>query len=81
MGRGLLSFRLVQVPLGRGGIFASLPIFASMIGLSTSLIEILITFDFMPWILLTPLGGLGADGFNRRTLTIGGNIFIAYCRW
>jgi len=74
--RGLFSFRLVQA-LGRGGIFAFLPIFASMIGLSISLIGVLITINFSSWILFTPLGGMIADRFNRRTLTIVGNIVFS----
>ncbi len=74
--RGLFSFRLAQA-LGRGGIFAFLPIFASMIGLSISLIGILITINFSSWILFTPLGGLIADKFNRRTLIIVGNIVFS----
>ncbi len=75
MVRGLFSFRLVQA-LGRGGIAAFLPIFASMIGLSTSLIGILLTINILSVTLFTPLGGLIADRFNRRILIILGSIFF-----
>jgi len=74
--RGLFSFRLAQA-LGRGGIAAFLPIFASMLGLSTSLIGILLTVNILSVTLLTPLGGLMADRFNRKALTIFGNFFFA----
>jgi len=74
--RGLFSFRLAQA-LGRGGIAAFLPIFASVIGLSTSLIGILLTINILSVTLFTPLGGLVADKFNRKKLTILGNIFFA----
>lgn len=67
--KGLFSFRLVQA-VGRGGIATFLPIFASMIGLSTSLIGILITINILSVTLVTPLGGIIADRFNRRTLII-----------
>lgn len=67
--KGLFSFRLVQA-VGRGGIATFLPIFASMIGLSISLIGILITINILSVTLVTPLGGIIADRFNRRTLVI-----------
>lgn len=67
--KGLFSFRLVQA-VGRGGIATFLPIFASMIGLSISLIGILITINILSVTLVTPLGGIIADRFNRRTLII-----------
>lgn len=73
--RGLFSFRLAQA-LGRGGIMAFLPIFASMIGLSTSAIGILLTINILSVTLFTPLGGLVADRFNRKTLTIVGSILF-----
>ena len=73
--RGLFSFRLVQA-LGRGGITAFLPIFAAMIGLSTSLIGILLTINILSITLFTPLGGLIADKVNRKTLIILGSILF-----
>ena len=73
--RGLFSFRMVQA-LGRGGIAAFLPITASMIGLSTSLIGILLTINILSVTLFTPLGGLIADRFNRRALTAAGSILF-----
>ncbi|MBI2328799.1 MAG: MFS transporter [Chloroflexi bacterium] len=75
MVKGLFSFRVAQA-LGRGGITAFLPIFASMIGLSTSLIGILLTINILSMTLFTPLGGLLADRFNRRNLIILGNILF-----
>ena len=75
MVRGLFSFRLVQA-IGRGSTFAFLPIFASMIGLSISLIGTLIAINILTVTLLTPLGGLIADRFNRRTLIIFGSILF-----
>lgn len=76
MVRGIFSFRLAQA-LGRGGIFAFLPIFGSLIGLSISLIGVLITINFSSMILLAPIGGLIADRVNRRTVTIVGNIIFS----
>ncbi len=76
MVKGLFSFRLSQA-LGRGGIAAFLPIFAAMIGLSTSLIGILIAINILSITLFTPLGGLLADRFSRRALVVVGNtLFI-----
>ncbi|MBA7606685.1 Multidrug resistance protein MdtG [subsurface metagenome] len=74
--RGLFSFRLVQA-LGNGGIFVFLPIFASMMGMSISLIGMLLTVNFASMILFTPLGGMIADRFNKRTLIIIGNFFFS----
>jgi len=71
--RGLFSFRLVQA-LGRGGIATFLPIFAAMIGLSLSLIGTLISVNILAVTLFIPLAGILADKFNRKTLTILGNI-------
>jgi MFS family permease len=48
-----------------------------MLGLSISLIGMLITINFSAWVLLTPLGGMMADRVNRRTLTIIGNIIFS----
>jgi len=73
--RGLFSFRLAQA-LGRGGIAAFLPIFASVIGLGTSLIGILLTVNILSITLFTPLGGLFADRFNKKGLIILGSILF-----
>lgn len=75
MVRGLFSLRLAQA-LGRGSIFAFLPVFASMLGLSISLIGILLTVNILSITLLTPIGGLVADKFNRKTLSFIGLILF-----
>ncbi len=74
--RGLFSFRLAQA-LGMGGISTFLPIFASMLGLSTGLIGILLTINILSITLFTPLGGLIADRFNRKTFVILGTILFS----
>lgn len=74
--KGLFSFRLVE-GLGRGGIFAFLPIFAAMMGLSISLIGTLITVSTLVVTLFVPLGGRIADKLNRRNLSILGSIWLA----
>jgi len=74
--RGLFSFRLAQA-LGRGGIATFLPIFASTLGLSTGLIGILLTSNILSITLFTPVGGMLADRFNRKTLAILGNLLFA----
>ena len=74
--RGLFSFRMAQA-LGRGGIAAFLPIFASMIGLSISFIGVLISINILSVTLFTPLGGLMADRFEKRNLIIIGSIIFA----
>ncbi len=74
--RGLFSFRMVQA-LGSAGIGTFLPIFAANMGLSTSLIGLLLTINILSVTLLTPLGGIIADRFNRRTITIVGSILAA----
>ena len=74
--KGLFSFRMVQA-VGRGGIFAFLPIFASTIGLSISLIGVLISTNVLSVTLFTPLGGIIADRFSRRTLVIVGSMLFA----
>jgi MFS family permease len=74
--KGLFSFRLVQA-LGQGGITAFLPIFAAAIGLSTSLIGILLTVNILSVTAVMPLGGVIADRFSRKTLTILGGILSA----
>lgn len=74
--RGLFSFRLAQA-VGNGGIITFLPIFASMLGLSISLIGTLLTINILSITLFVPLGGLIADRFNRKALTILGSILFA----
>jgi len=80
MMRGLFSFRLTEA-IGRGGIATFLPIFAATIGLSISLIGMLISVNILSVTLFAPLGGIIADRFNRRTLTLFGillfTIFLA----
>ena len=69
--RGLFSFRLTE-SLGRGGMATFLPIFAFGLHLSTSLIGVLISANILSVTLFAPIGGIIADKFNRRTLTICG---------
>jgi len=69
MVRGLFSFRLVQ-SLGRAGIGSFMPIFAASLGISTSLIGVLLTINILSVTLFSPAGGWVSDRFNRRTLTI-----------
>lgn len=73
--KGIFSARLSQA-LGRGGISTFLPIFASMIGLSISLIGILITINILSVTLFLPLGGQLADRFSRRNLIILGSVIF-----
>jgi len=77
--RGLFSFRLAMAT-GWGSVIAFLPIFSvTYMGLSTTLIGIVLTTGMLLMTLLSPLGGRIADRFNRRVLIIIGNIiFIAY---
>ena len=67
--KGLFSFRMAQA-LGRSGIGTFLPIFAAALGLSTSLIGLLIALNILSVTLFTPIGGFLADKLNRRTLTV-----------
>jgi len=76
MVKGLFSFRMAQA-LGRGGIGTFLPIYAAMIGISTSLIGMLLTVNILSVTLLSPVGGMIADRFNRRTITIISSILFA----
>jgi len=74
--RGLFSVRLGQA-LGRASIMTFLPIFAGIyIGLSTSLIGILVTTNIMVVSILAPLGGRLADRFSRKALTVLGSIIF-----
>jgi len=73
MVRGLFSIRLGQ-SVGRGVIMTFLPIFAATyLGLSTSLIGILIAINVLLQSLLAPLGGRIADRFSRRALIVIGS--------
>ena len=74
--RGLFAYRLAD-SLGRGGIGAFLPIFGSMLGLSTSLIGVVLTANMITANLVMPVGGLLADKFDRRRLTIIGSCVAA----
>jgi MFS family permease len=76
MVKGLFSFRVAEA-LGRGGISTFLPIFAAALGLSTSIIGTLLTINILSVTLFMPLGGLIADRFGRRTLTIIGSVLFA----
>lgn len=74
--KGIFSLWLGQA-IGRGAIFTFLPVFAAMMGLSISLIGILITVNILSVTLLTPLGGIIADRFNRKPLAFVGLILFA----
>ena len=76
MVKGLFSFRMAQA-LGRGGIGTFLPIYAALIGISTSLIGMLLTVNILSVTLLSPVGGMIADRFNRRTITIISSVLFA----
>lgn len=74
MVRGIFSFR-VAFSLGRGTFAAFLPIFASIyIGLSPTLIGILIAANILLMSLLGIYGGNIADRFNRRALVVIGGL-------
>lgn len=74
MVRGLFSFRLADA-LGRGSFFCFLPIFAGIyLGLSPTLIGILLAANILLSSLLQPLSGKIADRFNRRALVILGSL-------
>jgi len=79
MVRGLFSFRLA-FSLGRGTFAAFLPIFAGIyIGLSPTLIGVLIAVNILLMSLLLTYSGKIADRFNRRVLVIIGSFTnIAY---
>jgi len=74
MVRGLFSFRVVDA-LGRGAFATFLPIFAAIyIGLSPTLIGILLAVNILLMALLQVYGGNIADRFNRRALVILGSL-------
>lgn len=74
--KGLFSFRLAQA-IGQGGIFTFLPIFAAMNNLNPSLIGVLMAVAFSSMNLFTPIGGLIADRYSRKNLTITGSLLFA----
>ncbi len=72
--KGLFSFRLVDA-LGRGAFSCFLPIFAAIyIGLSPTLIGILLAVTILLMALLGIPGGNIADRFNRRALVVLGSL-------
>jgi len=74
MVKGLFSFRLA-LSLGRGAFATFLPIFAGIyIGLSPTLIGILIAVNILLMSLLGVYGGNIADRFNRRILVVVGSL-------
>ena len=79
MVKALFSFRLA-LAIGRGSFATFLPIFAAMfIGLSPSLIGVLLATNILIMSVLQPLGGNIADKVSRRGLVILGSLFnLAY---
>ena len=77
--KGLFSFRLA-FSLSRGTFATFLPIFAAIyLGLSPTLIGVLLTVNILLMSLLQVYGGNIADRFNRRALVaIGGLINFTY---
>ena len=74
--RGLFSFR-VGMAIGWVSIISFLPIFTTnYMGLSTSLIGILITTPMLTMTALSPLGGIISDKFNRRVLVTLGDLLL-----
>ncbi len=75
MVKGIFSFRLTE-SIGRGGIMTFLPIFAVMLGLSITLIGIVVAASILTVTILSPLGGMFADRFNRRALIVVGKVIF-----
>jgi len=74
MVKGLFSFRL-SFSLGMGAFFCFIPIFAAMyIGLSPTLIGILLAVTILLMALLGIAGGNIADRLNRRALVVLGSL-------
>ena len=72
--RGITSFHLV-LSMGRGSFATFLPVFAAAyIGLSPSLIGIILTVNILTMSLLQPYGGNIADRLNRRNLIVLGSV-------
>ncbi|MFC1871099.1 MFS transporter [Chloroflexota bacterium] len=76
MVQGIFTFRLTQ-SVGRAASMTFLPIFAATyIGLSLTLIGIIISVRVLLMSALIPIGGRIADRFNRQRLVIGGSLFF-----
>ncbi len=76
MVRGLFSFRLAQ-SMGRGSMITFLAVFATThIGMSPSLIGILMAVNMLSMSLLTAPAGRLVDRFNRKAIVIIGNFFF-----
>jgi MFS family permease len=74
MVKGIFSFRLA-FSIGRGTFATFLPVFAGLyLGLSSSLIGVLLAVNILLMSLLQVHGGKLADRFNRRTLVIIGSL-------
>jgi MFS family permease len=74
MVKGLFSFQLVFA-LGRGTFATFLPIFAAIyIGLSPTLIGVLVAVNILLMSLFQAYGGNIADRLNRKTLVIVGSL-------
>jgi MFS family permease len=74
MMKGLFSFRL-SFSIGRGILATFLPVFAGIyIGLSSTLIGVLLAVNILLMSLLQVYGGNIADRFNRRVLIVVGNL-------
>ena len=74
MMKGLFSFRL-SFSIGRGILATFLPVFAGIyIGLSSTLIGMLLAVNILLMSLLQVYGGNIADRFNRRALIIVGSL-------
>ena len=74
MVRGIFSFRLADA-LGRGSFVCFMPVFAGIyLGLSPTLIGILLAVNILLSSLFQPFSGKIADRFNRRALVILGSL-------
>lgn len=72
--KGLFSFQ-VSFSIGRGILAAFLPIFAGMyLGLSPTLVGVLLTVNILLMSLLQVYGGNIADRFNRKALVVIGSL-------
>ena len=68
--RGIFSFRFTQA-MGRGAFMVFLPIFAAIyIGLTPTLVGVLISVHVFGMSLLAPFAGHIADRYNRKTLVV-----------
>ena len=74
--KGLILYRVISA-VGRGGIMAFLPIFASGIDITTSQVGIIISFHiFLVALLQGPFGRL-ADRYNKIFMVLTGSIVAA----